>query len=319
MGVVVVVGEDRFLASEAVRRAVSGESATRVRGGETTLGSVLDEVRTPDFFGGGRCVVLEEADTLLDQEGLDALADYAEHAVSGARLVVQAKKIDGRKAGAKRLKKAAEWVAVQPPPEWKLADWVSERARKAHGLTPDRDAVAALVERIGLDLGAIDAALVRLKEQIAPEIRLRAADVVGSTGDHRSPALFEAGNAVEAGDLARALDAVDAAFREGLRLRSEVVTEATGVALILLGQLHNAYRRLIRFHMLRRGSSDEEAARAAGISPKAVRFFVDRARKHRLERLLARHESFVIADHGLKTGAGGPRQVLERLLVQLFS
>jgi len=319
MTVVVVVGEDRFLAGEAVREAVAGQDPTRLRGGEASLGAVLDEARTPDFFGGGRCVVIEEADAVLDGEGLDALAAYAERPAPGAILVVQAKKIDGRKAGAKKLKAKARWIAVQTPPEWKLAEWVAGRARDAHGLRAERDAIQALVERIGADLGELDGALLRLKEQIAPETTLRAGDVEISTAEHRSPALFEAGNAVEAGDLGRALAAVEAAFREGLRMRSDTVTEAQGIALILLGQLHGAYRKLIRFHMARQDSSDEEAARAAGISPKAARFFVDRARRHRLDRLVERHRYFVEADKDLKRGGSSPQQVLERLLVALFS
>ena len=97
----------------------------------------------------------------------------------------------------------------------------------------------------------------------------------------------------------------------GLRVRS-----ARGE---VLGQLHGAYRKLIRFHMLRRGASDEEAARGAGISPKATRFFVERARRHRLERLIGRHHHFVEADRRLKTGGRTPQQVLEGLVVALFS
>ena len=317
--VVVVVGENRFLAGEAVRAAVGEADATRLRGGDASLARALDDARTPDLFGGGRCVVLEEAELLLDGEGLAALAEYAEHPAPGATLIVKAKKIDGRKAAAKRLKAAAQWIAVQAPPEWKLAEWVGDRARRAHGLKPDSDALRTLVERIGADLAALDGALVRLKEQIAPRTDLRAADVAASTEEHRSPALFEAGNAVEAGDLPRALQAVDAAFREGLRMRSETVNEPQGIALILLGQLHGAYRKLLRFHMVRPGVSDEEAARTVGISPKATRFFLERARKHRLDRLVAGHAAFVEADENLKRGALSPRHTLERLLITLFS
>lgn len=317
--VVVVVGEDRFLAAEAVKKALGDRDATRLKGGETTLGAALDEVRTLDLLGGPRTVALEEADGLLDGEGLDALAGYAERPVDGSLLVIQARKIDGRKGGAKRLKEAARWIAVQPPPEWKLADWIGEQARRAHGLRAGRDAAQLLAERLGADLGAIDGALTRLKVQIAPRDELLPADIAASTEDHRSPALFEAGNALESRDLPRALAAVDAAFREGLRLRSETVTEGPGVALILLGQLHNTYRKLLRFHLLRRSQDDQEAARGAGVSPKAARFFLDRARRHRLEQLLERHTHFRKADAALKSGDAEAQPVLERLLVDLIS
>jgi len=290
-----------------------------MRGGESTLAAALDEARTPDLFGGGRCVILEDADSLLDTEGLDALANYAERPAPNALLVVHAKKIDGRKAGAKRLKACADWIAVQVPPEWKLVEWTAARARTAHGLRAAGDAIRALVECVGGDLSGIEGALIRLKEQIAPRTDLRRDDVLQSTEDHRSPALFEASNAVESRDLTRALEAVDAAFREGLRLRSETVSEPQGIALILIGQIHSAYRKLLRFGMLRRGSNDADAVRAVGVSPKAARFFLERARKHRVEDLIARHLNFLQADRSLKKGDFSPQQTVERLLVSLLS
>lgn len=318
-GVVLVVGEDPFLAADAVADAVGARTPTRLRGGESKLAAALDEVRTPSLFGDGRCVVLLDGDSLLDTEGLDALANYAEHPAPDSLLVVQAKKVDGRKAGAKRLKAAAEWIAVQVPPEWKLVEWTAARARSSHGLAAGGDAIRALVECVGGDLGAIEGALIRLKEQIAPRTDLRREDVLQSTEDHRSPALFEASNAVESRDLSRALEAVDAAFREGLRLRSETVSEPQGIALILIGQIHSAYRKLLRFGMLRRDSNDADAARAVGVSPKAARFFLERARKHQVDQLIARHSCFLLADRSLKKGDFSPRQAVERLLVSLLS
>jgi len=323
-GVVLVLGEDRFLAGEAVSAAidrvdgVDGSEVARYRGNEAKLGAVLDEVRTPDFFGGGRTVVLEEADPLLDAEGLEALADFAERTPGDALLVIQARKIDGRRAAAKRLKAAAEVVEVHAPPDWKLAEWVGDRTRRVHKLRAGQDAIQALVDRIGGDLGALDRALVRLKIQIAPREDLTLADVTQSTEDHRSPTLFEATNALEAGKLGDALAAVDSAFREGLRMRSDTVNEETGVALILLGQLHTSYRRLIRFQMLRKGANPEEAARSVGISPRASRFFIQRASRHRLDRLVERHAFFLEADQTLKRGGDSPRHAIERLLVALL-
>jgi len=328
-GVTLVLGEDRFLAAEAVRSALGpaegdaygtadGSELARYRGNEVKLAAILDEVRTPDLFGGGRTVVLEDADALLDAAGLEALADFAERFSGAARLVVQAKKVDGRRAAAKRLKAAATVVEVAAPPEWKLTEWVADRSRRVHGLRATHDAIQTLVDRIGGDLGALDRALGRLKIQIAPRDDLTLADVAESTEDHRSPTLFEATNALEAGNLTDALVAVDAAFREGLRMRSDTVSEAAGVALILLGQLHAAYRKLIRFQMVRAHASPEEAARAVGISPRAARFFIQRASRHRLDRLVERHASFVKADRTLKRGGESSRHAIERLLVELL-
>ena len=71
--------------------------------------------------------------------------------------------------------------------------------------------------------------------------------------------------------------------------------------------------------MLRRDASDEEAIRAVGVSPRAARFFIQRASAHRLDQLLERHALFVSADKSLKRGGQSPRQTLERLLVGLLA
>ena len=68
------------------------------------------------------------------------------------------------------------------------------------------------------------------------------------------------------------------------------------------------------------GESDEEAARRAGCSPNAIRFFVPRANRHRLDTLVERHRHFAEADSSLKeNGPAGGRRVLETLLLTLLA
>jgi DNA polymerase III delta subunit len=183
------------------------------------------------------------------------------------------------------------------------------------------DAAEALRACVGEDLGLLDAELARLREQVAPRGELTPADVEASTEQHRSPVLFEAANALEERDLPAALRAIDGAFREGVRIKQDVVTEDAGIALILLNNLHRAYVKLARFHMQHRaGQGESEAARAAGVSPKAATYFLKRARRHGLETLLERHRHFVEADLALKGNrSGSPQQVLERLLLALLA
>jgi hypothetical protein len=127
--------------------------------------------------------------------------------------------------------------------------------------------------------------------------------------------VFEASNALEDGDLEAALRAVGGAFAEGVRIKQDLVTEPAGLGPILLGNLHRAYGRLLRFHMLLEvGSSEGEAARAAGIPDWRARS----ARRHRLSRLATRHAHFVRADLALKRSADEPLRVLETLLVALL-
>ena len=318
-GVVLILGEESFLARQAIASTLARRpelEVTRFLGDSVDTGRLLDEVRTPTLLGGPRAVVVEHAAPLLEGDSLNALAAYARRPVKGTLLILQSRKLDGRLKTAKELKAAAETIACEPLASWAVAKWIGDRALDAHGLQMGTPAAEALRARVGEDLGLLDGALVRLKAQVAPRDRIEVADVEDSTEDHRSPILFEAANALEAADLDGALGAVKAAFDEGVRIRRSIVTETPGVALILLGQLHGAYLKLIRFHML---GGDAAAAGRAGVSPKAARYFIARAEKHSLDRLLDRHRCFVDADLGLKTGAGTPRQVLESLLVDLLA
>ena len=319
-GVVLILGEESFLARQAIASTLARQpelEVTRFAGDSVDTGRLLDEVRTPTLLGGLRAVVVEHAAPLLEDESLDALAAYAQRPVKGTLLILQSPKLDGRfKAAKKLMKAAAETIKCEPLKTWAVAKWVGDRAREAHGLRMGTPAAEALRARVGEDLGLLDGALVRLKAQVAPRDRIEVADVEDSTGDHRSPILFEAANALEDADLDGALGAVGAAFAEGVRIRRSIVTETPGIALILLGQLHGAYLKLIRFHML---GGDAAAAGRAGVSPKAARYFLARAQKHSLDRLLDRHRCFLDADLGLKKSLGTPRQVLESLLVDLLT
>ncbi len=321
-GVVLVLGPERFLAREAVERAVAGWPGldiTRFDGAVALPAEVLDEIRTPTLLGGARAVVVENAGDML-RAALEAFAGYARRPAHGTLLVLVATGLDGRLKGAKQLREAAEVVECQPPRHWDLAKWVRERAKEAHGLQTGDATAGALRRAVGDDLGLLDAALARLKEQIAPRIFLRPDDVLGSTEEHRSPAIFEPSNALEEADLPAALRALAAAFEEGIRIDQDIVSEEGAVAPILLDSLHKAYVRLLRYHLHRKvGATEEDAARRAGCSPNALRFFLPNANRHRLETLVARHRHFAEADSALKeNGPADGRRVLERLLLALL-
>lgn len=322
-GVVLILGPERFLAREAVDRVLAAHpdlEPTRYEDEETPAAQVLDDVRTPNLFGGGRIVVVDNAGKML-RDTLEAFAAYAARPSPGAVLVLVSNGLDGRLKGAKQLKEAAQVLECQPLKPWELAKWIRERARDGHGLNAGDAAAGALRRLVGEDLGLLDGALARLKDQIAPRIFLRPEDIEDSTEDHRSPAIFEPGNALEDADLAAALSAIASAFDEGIRINDGVVSEEGAVAPILLDSLHRAYVKLLRYHLHRKmGATEEDAARRAGCSPKQVGYFVPRARKHRLDTLVARHRFFSEADSELKgSRSASGRRVLEKLLLGLLA
>ena len=322
-GVVLILGEERFLAREALAQVLGRHSdleVARYQGAATSAAAVLDEVRTPSLFGVGRAVVVEEASPILEGESLDAIAAYAAHPAPGSLLVLQAQRLDGRFKGSKALRQHATCVECKPlNPYRELPGWIGTRAREAYGLQVGAPAADALRARIGDDLSLLDSALERLRDQIEPRTALKPEDVTESTEEQRSPVLFEAGNALESKDLGAALDAVEAAFRDGVRIKTDLVTDPRGIAPILMSSLHRVYVKLLRFQMgLQRGQREADVLKAVSVSPQAARYFVQRARRHRLADLVARHTHFARADLALKTSQDEPRRILEHLLVALL-
>lgn len=322
-GVVLVLGPERFLAREAVERAVEGRpevDITRLDGAATPLAQALDEVRTRSLLGGARTVIVENAGEML-RTALEAIAAYAGRPAPGALLILVAPSLDGRLKGAKQLRDAAQVVECQPPRGWEVTSWIRERAKRAYGLQTGDLAAGTLRRVLGDDLGLLDVALRRLRDQIAPRIFLRPEDIAGSTEERRSPAIFEASNALEEADLPGALQALASAFDGGIRIDQDVVAEEGAIAAILLDSLHKSYVRLIRYHLHRKvGASEEDAGRRAGCSPNALRFFLPKANRHQLDALVERHRHFREADFSLKeNGPADGRRVLETLVLALLA
>ncbi|MFQ5845399.1 MAG: DNA polymerase III subunit delta, partial [Planctomycetota bacterium] len=309
--VVLVLGDDTFLVREAVARTLEARpelEVSRFEGDRTEVARVLDELRTPTFAGGRRAVVVGKAADLLQGDVLQSLARYADRPAPGALLVLQARSLDRRLKGAKALAAAARVEKCDAPHDNTVAGWIRARAREAHGLRVGAEAARLLKERIGSDLGLLDSALGRLRTQVAPKTTLGPQDIRHSTDPQRSPAVFEAQNAVEAADLGAALHAVGTCFEEGIGFVGNTVTDETPISLILLNKLHETWRRCLRFHLLlEEGAAEDEALDAVRVSPKARGFVRERLRRHRLDRLLARHEHFMEADERLKRGEDGRR------------
>jgi len=328
---ILITGADPFLVREALEEVLAKhpeEEVSRVRleakvlAEETSQRAALfDDLKTPSLFGGRRCVIVEHAAGLMSGSAGESLVAYAERPSPGTRLILLAPSADRRYKAVKALLKTCRSIECKPPDPKTIPAWIARRAQEHYGLELTGAAVRELLSRLGRDLGPLDAALGRLQELIAPETRVEAQDVAHSTADHRSEIYFEPANALEAGDLPRTLAAIETAFTEGLKMRQGVVVDAGALGVILLDNLHKAYLKMLRIGMLlREGASEREAVLGAGASPKAAWILAKQARKHGVERLVARHGFFREADRALKTGGGGgrPRRVLEALVMRLL-
>jgi DNA polymerase III subunit delta len=298
-----VVGEDEAekasLAAafvEAVEPDFRAFNVERLYGGETRAATVLDAVRTLPMLAPRRIVVVLQAERLLvpkreseaAERDLESLSAYIKAPLPEATLVLVADALDKRRSIAKLLYQQATIVECGSVTYADEAEaWVCGQVMKA-GMTIDGAAARLLVERAGFVAEPTEGYR-RREEQHGDIGRLRADTERAclyaleqkkvSVADVREVVGPE--TAQDAWDFIRELErgSVGGALRElGLLL------ESGGVPFMILGQL---------------------------------RSFVEKATNVPSARLPGAIEALFRTDLALKSSAGDPRILLERLVVEL--
>ncbi|MBI4729999.1 MAG: DNA polymerase III subunit delta [Acidobacteria bacterium] len=158
--VTLVVSGDEFLASTALAdlraELERHDFATEVLPASDPA-AIAYGLDTPSLFGGGRLVVVPDADD-LKAPALEMISRWAADAPAGVRLALVA-------ARGARLKKSlgavADVIEVEAPPPWEVPRWVAARLRAA-GRRVSPEAAQALVDAVGTDLRELASAAEQL-------------------------------------------------------------------------------------------------------------------------------------------------------------
>ncbi|MBO6739140.1 MAG: DNA polymerase III subunit delta [Phycisphaerales bacterium] len=166
--VVVLAGKELFLRSQytgMLRTALQekhGEIETfKFSGNEVEIAEVLDECRSFGLMSTHKLVIVDDAESLVNEHTRPMLTRYAEDPCEQATLLLR--------AGTWRpgnLDKAIAKVGVVTKCEQVDAamalKWTMARVQRAYGSSIGQREAAMLVERLGVDLGKIDAELGKL-------------------------------------------------------------------------------------------------------------------------------------------------------------
>jgi DNA polymerase III subunit delta len=309
--VTLVLGEEELLAERAVADAVAaarerlgaGTSVEEVRGGGLPDGFAMG-LATASLFGGGRVVVVQEA------EGLDGPAREAVLALAAdpdpATAVVLRAAAPGRQGNFfKDVQRHAAIVLVPRLKPSERASWLRAEVRRL-GRKADEAAVAALVDTVGHDLRELAGAVGKLHVAVPPPAVLTAGHVTEFLAQTADRGIFELTDAVFAADAATALDRLGALMDQGED------------AIRLLGFIASQLRLLLRVA----DHPELPKAQVAAMLGGGVRDWqVDRARRqlrrfrpgdlHRALDLIAE------ADAQIRNGSPSPRLLLELLIARL--
>jgi DNA polymerase III delta subunit len=340
-----ITGEEPFLREEAVQhvKASMGDdmecvtySGAAQAESKIDLRDLLDDLRMQDLFGDRLLIHVQESDAFV-QENEAALIRFFDSGEAVQPLILEAKGLVKR--GAKELLKTgfatafhkAGGVVVQcdplydtpfqgrgPPWQSGLSGWVVQRARQ-HGKRLSMEDAYTLHRMVGNKLRDLDTELKKLALFVKERVAITEDDIHRCVGEGRLAPVFDIAEAAASRLLGDVLEQSRLLFERGLvDWSGRHVRDAASVAISVVSALVQRLRKVARVRDLMEAGEGFEAAAQAVRHPV---FFNDRLRAQvaawrdtrELDGALSALQEL---ERCLKTGAGGPRVLLDRYLVE---
>ncbi len=301
------------------------------------MADVLDYLRSRSLFGGYNLAVLRLADFALGSGGgnrLNLLLDYLASPAPQAGVVVELAKSDAKSSVAKKLgafgtlvdcrslfDKPAPWQTGAKATESELTQWIVAHARERYGKRITKEAAYELAQMTGTGLARLSNELNKLASFVGDGCdEIAIADIEKSAGHIRTHGLFALIDAVSERKAGEAMATLRAMFERGLAMGAdEPVTDAQGVAIILVNWLHRRIKQLARVRAMLDAGADVGEIKAAmkyRMDFQATRIAAQ-AQNFSREDFPPMFRALLDADLALKSSPSPPESVLERLLAVL--
>jgi len=225
MRVVVLHGKDGFLRLErgrqlqaALQQRFGGVDRMDFDGTSAALADVLDTLRTPGLFSPHKLVAIENAEAFMGAEDRRrAMERYADNPAAESTLLMRS--ASGWRPGNfdKLVAKIGAVMKCESPSAMQAAQWCVGRSLRRHQAEMERAAAELLVEKMGSDLGRLDAELGKLAAAAAKpgegNAKVTRAIVQEFTGLSREEQAWEIQGPVLEGKSAAALAKLDELLR----------------------------------------------------------------------------------------------------------
>jgi DNA polymerase-3 subunit delta len=309
--VTLVMGGEELLVERAAAAAVAaavgelgpGTTVEEVRAGALPDGFAMD-LATPPLFGGGRVVVIVDAEA-LDAGARTAVLSVARDPGPGTALVLRAAGVGRQAKFFKQLQEVArvEQAARLKPSE--RASWLRAEVRR-QGRQADQAAIAALLDTVGSDLRELAGAVAKLHVAVPPPTAFTAGHVAEFLSHTADRGVFELTDAVFAGNAATALGHLDSLLAQGEDV------------LRLLGLLASQLRLLLRVNDHPGESAGQVAQRiGGGTRDWQVERARRQARKFRPEDLHRGLDLIAQADADVRNGTLPNRLLIELVVTRI--
>lgn len=186
-----LVGADAYLQTQklsAILRELPKDTQRIDVEGETAeLADVLDELRSFAMFGGGKVLVVRNADAFISRFR-EQMENYMAAPADSATLVLRMASLPKNQRIYKLIQKVGQIEECEPPKD--LSRWIISQAKSVHRLEVPMDVAKQIEDLIGGDMGRLDNELAKLALQV-DEGKVTPEDVAKSTSFQREQEIKE--------------------------------------------------------------------------------------------------------------------------------
>lgn len=311
--IVLLTGKELFLRSQytsmlrSALQAAHGEvESFRFEGASAELASVLDECRSFGLMASHKLVIVDDADQFVRAETRPMLERYAQQPSEQATLLLRASKWNKGKLD-DAIAKVGLVLKCEGVDPGTAVKWAQARAAKAHGSSIDASCAATLVERLGADLGKIDAELAKLSTAAGPGNTITAALIGELVGLSREDEVWAIQSYLLSGDASATLK----------ELRIIMNNSPKGAHVPVSFACTDLARKLVGISEgMAQGGNANALAKEMKLWGPSRDPIMHTARKIGPARARKLFDDCIKADMGMKSSAGEPLRTLEMLVLE---
>lgn len=299
----------QWLRTKVLAGAIEDFNLDRFDGGQRLdTERIVQAARTLPMMAARRLVWVKNAQGLfgLGKADLKPLVDYVSSPDPMACLVLDATvRVKKTSALFKRIAKHGLVFESKSPPERQLPSWVREAAQR-RGRRIDAMAASLLVEALGRDLAALDAAVERLTLYVDEPGLITAQHVEETVVHTRTRTVWELVDAIAERNVSQAL------------ARAHHLIEQGEHPLGLMSLVIRQFRQLLIGQGARMsGATAADAANMAGVPAFRAQSFERQLGLYRGDELLGALDRLAEADQGLKGSKLPPGIIFEAMILDL--
>jgi DNA polymerase-3 subunit delta len=314
-GFYVIFGEDPFLVSKECEKLVDSllddeqraMALYEARAENAQIADVLDELRTLPFLAPKRVVLIKGAEPFVKANAAH-LETYLDDPSPSGVLILTVTSWDKRLRLHKKVQQAGTLIELKKMYSNQMPAYITAYAQETYGIRLDNQCSRLLVELVGDDPGRLCREMDKLVVFVAPRKTITHQDIEQSVGKNRMFDAFGVIDAINAGQIAPALD----------RLRNMFQADKSSEYTIV-GAFGFHFRRLFRVKaLIEKGTPPQQAAMKSGVLGFHQKAFLQQVSCMTLPQIAKIMAELGQIDFGLKTGQTTASVAMERLITNLF-